>query len=147
MISILACPPCFIRLEDSRSNNRCNRVQLTLPFGMCRYFFTFETRYFTEIVQAKNFIPRAVDFFSNRPKQGGDHRHPSNCQSGYPLRRLRKKRPPSTRKFANGVQLCFECLVPIGVDEWLRESKIQEKLYGIDCQNVISIRPYFGAHI
>ena len=38
MISILAGPPGTIRLEESGSNNRCNRVRLTLPFGMRRDF-------------------------------------------------------------------------------------------------------------
>ena len=33
------------------------------------------------------------------------------------------------------------------VKELVRKCKIQGKLYGIECQNVISIRPYYGAPI
>jgi len=64
MLAMLACPPCFIRREDSCSHNRCNRVQLARPFGMRADFLYVET-YSTEIVQTKNPILRGVEFFSN----------------------------------------------------------------------------------
>ena len=51
---------------------------------------------------------------------------------------VKKRRPPYPRKTLNGVQLFFVGPVAKCVDELVRAGKIQRKLYGIDCQNVIS---------
>jgi len=111
-----------------------------------RFPLWFETRYSTKIARAKNFNPRGIDLMFSNHSKAKPRPQPAiklpTWLSAVPFSKKRSRHPGKV-----ALQLYFVGPVPKWVDELVRKCKIQGKLYGIECQNVISIRLHFGAPI